>query len=303
MSLLESGLAAGVALPYRCANGSCGDCRATVVTGTVDKFRFHDYTLTESEKLAGVCLLCSSIAKTDLTIEVTEADSAEDIPLQQLRGKVCHVEYLPEILLIRFKIIRGKALRFLPGQYTTLTLPGQRPRLLPIANCPCEPGFIEFHILHSTYTADQPRRNERAVIEGPTGVFNLRRETPAQPQGNKILITTGEHFAAIKPLIELMLSNDKETACELIWIATDQAGQYHHNLCRSWSDAFDWFHYSPLPAVSSLGPHLHKQCKKNLPLTDFYISATSQECRQVTTLLTSIGVAPTSMIIDTTLHN
>ena len=49
-SILESGLSAGVALPFRCHNGSCGECRARVVSGEVETSRFHDYALTEAEK-------------------------------------------------------------------------------------------------------------------------------------------------------------------------------------------------------------------------------------------------------------
>ena len=141
-SLLESGLGSGIALPYSCANGSCGDCRAKILSGQVRKIRFHDFALTESEKLGGVCLLCANTAETDLTIEVDEATSARDIPLQSLRGKVCHIEKLPDVAIVRFKLARGRALRYIPGQYATIAAGNGMSVTLPIANCPCEPDYL-----------------------------------------------------------------------------------------------------------------------------------------------------------------
>ena len=62
-TILEAGLAAGVPLPYRCSNGSCGECKASMVEGSFTKQRFHDYVLTQAEHLRGDFLMCSCSAR------------------------------------------------------------------------------------------------------------------------------------------------------------------------------------------------------------------------------------------------
>ncbi len=298
-SLLESGLGAGIALPYSCSDGRCGDCRAKVISGNVRKTRFHDFTLSESEKIAGVCLLCSNEADSNLTIEVSEANAVDDIPQQQLRGKLCHVEQLADMVIARFKITRGKALRFLPGQYLQLTLPGTAPWLLPIANCPCEPRFLEFHIpTHHTrecHLINNISRSDRVILDGPQGVFTHR--IPAKTAENKLFIAEGQHFAAVKPLIEHVISQDNEQPCTMLWIATDQVGHYRHNLCRSWADAFDWFYYMPLANTDVLLPKISSM---DLLSTDIYISASSTRREQIAEQLVANGANREYIVIDST---
>lgn len=302
-SVLESGLSAGIALPYSCTDGRCGDCRAKIIAGELRKIRFHDFALSESEKISGVCLLCANTADSDLTIEVTEAQAVEDIPHQQLRGKLCHLDYLPGVMVARFKISRGKAFRFLPGQYAKVTLPEREPKLLPIANCPCESRYLEFHL--PTVYGDEYHavknlgRSERVIFEGPTGVFTWRDNEPLKARPNTLFITTGYSFAALKPVIEHVISNDREDPCWLIWIATEQVGQYHHNLCRSWADAFDWFSYVPIADNDCLKAELDRL---DLKSTKTYISANSAATNLSIEKLVSAGIPSDLIIVDDTVR-
>jgi len=296
-SLLESGLAAGLALPFGCANGSCGDCRATVLSGNVEKWRFHDFVPSESEKLSGVCLLCSYAALSDLTIEVSEATSVEDIPQQYLHGKLCHFEMLSNLAISRFKLSRGKALRFLPGQYAKLTTPDNQSHVLPIASCPCESNILEFHIETSQFNlAQHPLgRNDRVRIEGPIGKFTLQSDADIR---SKLLIATGTGFATLKPLIEQIISNEQDEPVTLIWVATEQIDHYRHNLCRSWADAFDWLDYHNLPIISELNTVLHSLEGDQ----SVYLSASPQDSDQIISLLQQEPVSIESITIDDTNH-
>jgi len=82
-SLLEAALRAGLALDYGCSIGNCGQCRARIVSGQVQKIRHADYALTAAEKTAGVVLMCSNTAVTDLVIEAHEAGMAKFVPAFQ----------------------------------------------------------------------------------------------------------------------------------------------------------------------------------------------------------------------------
>lgn len=314
-SLLESGLGSGVALPYNCANGSCGECRAKVLAGQVRKIRFHDFTLTESEKLGSVCLLCANTAETDLVIEVAEAKTVDDIPQQQQRAKLCHIEKLPEISIVRFKLTRGKALRFLPGQYATITHQTGASISLPIANCPCEPDYLEFHIpavnnshSNNSFSIEQLKNRERVTIEGPHGRFtideNRLRPQHANPHPKaKLFIATAEAFAAIKPLLELVISLETDIPCTLVWIASETISLYQHNLCRSWSDAFHCITYKPLTSIDTFTIAELQSWELPLPDMEIYISGPLSHSLQVSSVLAALGVAPDAITTDTTLHN
>jgi len=306
VSILESGLSSGIPpLPYGCANGSCGDCRARVLNGSVDKIRFHDYALTEAEKLAGVCLLCSYAATTDIVVEVTTASSVLDIPVQQVRGKLCYLEQLNSIWIGRFKLTRGKALRYIPGQYATLTFPNNQQCTLPVANCPCESSYLEFHIpFDAQLPIEQLKPLDRVTIDGPSGDFTLndlrQPQSPTSLSAEKpiLFVAVGIGFSAIKPLVEHVLSIEEETSCALLWVASPTVGHYYHNLCRSWSDAFDQFEFIQINKADEMINALAHQWPGQLADSDVYISTQSSECDEYLSLLITAGADLDDIIVD-----
>jgi len=65
-SLLEQGEAAGLILPYSCRGGSCGSCKAKLISGQVKQNSTDG--LSASERKQGYILLCSCSALTDVEI-------------------------------------------------------------------------------------------------------------------------------------------------------------------------------------------------------------------------------------------
>ncbi|MDH4076759.1 MAG: (2Fe-2S)-binding protein, partial [Acidimicrobiia bacterium] len=59
-SILDAALAAGVALPHQCRSGSCGSCRATLVSGATAEVTGRVQSLPQAAHRAGVRLLCST---------------------------------------------------------------------------------------------------------------------------------------------------------------------------------------------------------------------------------------------------
>ncbi|WP_163834170.1 hybrid-cluster NAD(P)-dependent oxidoreductase [Spartinivicinus ruber] len=64
--LLEQAEQAGVAIPYMCRAGICGQCKVKVITG--DYQRLADTPLSEAEKAEDIVLACSCLANSDLVI-------------------------------------------------------------------------------------------------------------------------------------------------------------------------------------------------------------------------------------------
>jgi ring-1,2-phenylacetyl-CoA epoxidase subunit PaaE len=67
-TLLETGLAAGLAMPFSCAMGGCGACRVKLVDGDVDMEEPNCLTAEERER--GYVLACVSRPCTPVTVEV-----------------------------------------------------------------------------------------------------------------------------------------------------------------------------------------------------------------------------------------
>ena len=288
-SILESGLSAGVALPFRCHNGSCGECRARVVSGEIETSGFHDYALTEAEKTSGVVLLCSHRALTPIEIEVTEATVAQDIPRQKLNTRICHKEYINDVLIVRVKILRGKALWYLAGQYASIHLPGIQPWLQPIATCPCEAGYLEFHFPSTQADVrnaiEQLQKRERIVIEGPYGEFTF--EDATLEKYHHVFIAVDDHFAVIKPMIDHIMATELEPQCTLLWVS---GNHYKHNLCRSWDDAFDWLSYHALPDIAALNESIIKVHQQSCKPLKVYLSAPHTHQSAVETQLLSTSI-------------
>ncbi len=94
-SLLQAGLKAGLKLNYGCGNGTCGLCKARVISGEVVKVMPFDYPLSEAERLQGHTLLCAhSAGSGDIVIETLEALGPREIPEQEMSVRVRGVQPL-----------------------------------------------------------------------------------------------------------------------------------------------------------------------------------------------------------------
>jgi CDP-4-dehydro-6-deoxyglucose reductase len=248
-SLLEAALRAGLSLDYGCSIGSCGKCKARVVSGQVHRTRHSDYALTAAEKNAGVVLMCCHTALGDLVIEAREAHGAADMPLQNLEARVKAVSPLgDDVRLLHLQTPRSNRLRFLAGQSVSLSLADGIRASIPLASCPCDDRNLQFHIPRRAGDAFAERvfgglkGVDSVRVEGPRGEFVLNEESH-----RALVFIAGESgFAPIKSLIEHAMALEAAESLHLVWIATGQGGHYLDNLCRSWSDALDDFSYTPL---------------------------------------------------------
>ena len=91
-SVLHAGLRAGIALPYECATGTCGTCKATLVGGTVNDgwsgAPGKKYVKAERREF----LMCQCAASEDLTLERRFTKSAQVVgALLVLRKRRCEM--------------------------------------------------------------------------------------------------------------------------------------------------------------------------------------------------------------------
>jgi CDP-4-dehydro-6-deoxyglucose reductase, E3 len=244
-TLLEAALRAGVSLNYGCSNGNCGECRARLLSGEIKKVHAHDYVLSQTEKDAGVFLLCCCAAVNDVVIEAGVA-GAQDIQVQLLDARVKSMEvFNPQVAALHLLVPRSQRLRFLAGQSVRLSALGATGQYA-IASCPCEERHIEIQIARKPDDAFSEllfgglKVNDNIEVEGPYGEFVLE-DVSTRPI---IFLAFGAGFAPIKSLIQHAMSLDLAEAMDLHWLA-DGSGHYQNNLCRAWADALDNFSYLP----------------------------------------------------------
>jgi len=247
-TILEAGLRAGIALPYGCSNGTCGDCKCRVVSGDVARVRPHDYVIPSLERQQGYVLTCCYSAVGDIAIEVPVWE-AGDIPEQTIMTKVRATEQLgPDRFALHLLTSRAERLRYMAGQFLEIEIDGMS-RQMPAASCPCEERRIEVHVLCDQDDAFDARirgglkTGETIQVRGPFGTFVLD-DTSSRPV---LLLAAGSGFSPIKSVLQHALSLDHAPEITLYRIAGGD-GFYQENLVKSYAAALDQFRYLPCGA-------------------------------------------------------
>ncbi len=244
-SILDAALHTGLSLDYGCSNGNCGRCRARLISGKVEQTTHFDYRFSEADKNNGSLLLCAFTAVGEVEIEVAEGSAIQQ---QHISAKVKRLAPLSDgVLLLHLQTPRTQRLRFLAGQNATLDLGNDISSEYPIASCPCDDRNIQFHIRSEPEDEFAQRLMTRksgdpVELTGPFGDFTLIG-TGDRPI---VFLAYNTGFAPLKSLIEHAMQLELRQELRLYWLADREAGQYMHNLVRSWTDAFDSFFYVPL---------------------------------------------------------
>jgi toluene monooxygenase electron transfer component len=179
-TLLAAGLAAGHRLPYECSSGSCGKCRARLVSGEVESRWPEAPGLSGRDRARGRILCCQSEPRGDCSLEV-ELDPPGPEPRS---GR--HAVRVTEILPLTHDTIRivcapAEPFVFLPGQYALFVIPGERGRrAFSMSDRPRPDGRIDFVVrakpggAATRFLFEKLRVGDRVDLEGPYGRAFLR---------------------------------------------------------------------------------------------------------------------------------
>lgn len=304
-TLLHAGLRSGMQLRYGCTDGSCGRCRAKVISGEAKRVRGYPECLSEDELAAGYVTLCAHTAMTDVLLQVDEVTRPEEIEAQSLPATLRRVDDLGQGMIgLVVNPVEPHRLQFLSGQSARIRI-GDVAASYPIASCPCDETQIEFHI----NTADDNPLAARVAaglddvetleLEGPRGDFVLNPESVH----SLVFIAWDREFASIKSLIEQALALDVAEQIYIYWVTTDGGKPYLHNLCRAWQDAIDNVNYMRLeadPAVygertrEMIGDTLAELAGQhyNVKVFDFYIGGPETVTEASRKYLIARGVPP-----------
>ena len=122
--ILHAGLRSGLGLPYECATGTCGTCKARLVSGRVEsdwaEAPGRSYLKAEAE-----LLMCQSVAREDCALEVSVLKAREaDAPLPAALDGVLRGWRRLTHDVAAFAVELEQPLDFQAGQFALITVPG-----------------------------------------------------------------------------------------------------------------------------------------------------------------------------------
>eukprot|EP00887_Chlorella_sp_A99_P007799 scaffold20.g7799.t1 len=91
--ILDSGMEAGLELPFTCRGGICGACVVRVTEGACDQSDVTDlsFTLSEEELADGMTLICMARPLTDRVVMETQSDWGYGLGVTEWKGATGHI--------------------------------------------------------------------------------------------------------------------------------------------------------------------------------------------------------------------
>ncbi len=197
-TILRAGLAAGFAMPYECASGSCSSCKGKLIAGKVEHIWADATGLSERDRRKGDRILCcQALPQGDCSVQVRlgEVEGVREEPAPAPFSAT--VETLERLVagVIAFSCRPAQPVPFLPGQFVLLQVPGGQRRAFSMANTEAEtlafivkekPGGHASHYLFEGLAT-----GDTVHLEGPYGRAYLR--TP--PEREIVCVAGGSGLA------------------------------------------------------------------------------------------------------------
>lgn len=231
-NLLKSALDAGMPWPYSCRVGSCGTCRARLISGKIKPLIDFSYVLDKEDLDAGMILACQTQLRSDIEVEIElEADALVTATAAEVSGVISSCRYLThDIVELRLKLEEPLP-EYLAGQYVELQVPGitKEPRNFSFARAPQNEDrqSVTFFLRQvpggvlTTWLFADDRSGTPVSIKGPFGSFYLR-----EADAPILCVAGGSGLAPIKALLEQVAKSGFHRDVTLLFGARTQADLY-----------------------------------------------------------------------------
>ncbi|MEE9445508.1 MAG: CDP-6-deoxy-delta-3,4-glucoseen reductase [Cocleimonas sp.] len=247
--ILEAALRQGVNFPYGCRSGSCGTCLGSVVSGQLEYPEGLPITLMEHEVEEGKAIFCTSVAKSDMVIDVKEVRSVSPIDIKLMPARVSSLKKLSSnVMQMKLSLPAAERLKFRAGQYIEFILSDKTRRAFSLANTPSEDQELELHLRlveggkFTEHVFNQMKEKAIVRIEGPFGSFAIA-ETSNRPL---ILMAGGTGFAPIKSMVEQLIEQGDTRLVHVYWGAQTKADLYLNEVAQAWDDSHLTINYQPV---------------------------------------------------------
>jgi len=254
-TLLDAGLREGIALPFDCRNGGCGECKATLRSGTVEFGAYQPGVLSAAERAAGKVLTCVCTAREDVELEYVPASAPGAVAPRAWGATVEAMQRLaPDVMQVILKLEGGERIAFYAGQYINILLDDGAKRSFSFATAPSVNDRIELHIRripggrYTTQVFERMRPGDRVRFEGPAGSFFLREDSD-KPM---IFVAGSTGFAPVKSMLEYAFSRGLKRRMILYWGVRRPSDLYLRELPEKW--AREHPNFSFVPVISEPAP-------------------------------------------------
>lgn len=122
--VLYAGLRAGVDLPYECATGTCGTCKARLVSGRLRDAWPQAPGRKFTKPEAGEFLMCQCVAESDVTLQVPKFINSMDSGSPDARSGIVREPRMLTHDVISFDFELERPCDFDAGQFMVLAAPG-----------------------------------------------------------------------------------------------------------------------------------------------------------------------------------
>lgn len=227
-TILEAALRQKIWLPHACRGGTCGSCRATVVTGAV-AYDAAAPAWTQQGASHVQAFLCCAKPLGDVTLDVAELAARPTATWFRRPARVTQIACAPpDVAIVTLQPPPTATIKFRPGQYICVV--GQDGRLHPfsIANAPRRDGSLDLHVgrvaggRFTRYVHEQLRLGDILRFEGPFGEFGF----PAAIERPAILLAGGTGIAPIKAMLESLSLTANRPELHLYWGSRHRQGLY-----------------------------------------------------------------------------
>jgi len=214
-SLLLAALNQGIALPYNCRVGGCGECKCRLVSGKVKELTDKSYLLSAQELKQNYILACQSLPRSDVVIEVALRQGQINHPIVETPARITALKPLTHDIL-HVQMETEHPLSYTAGQYAEILVPdtaassaGQgRSYSFATAHDPARPHAVDFFIrkvaqgAFTEWLFAKAELGKWLKLRGPYGDFCMR------PGASPIVcIAGGSGLAPVKALLEQALKD------------------------------------------------------------------------------------------------
>jgi toluene monooxygenase electron transfer component len=210
-TILYAGLRQGFALPYECATGTCGTCRARVTAGEIDVRWREAPGGGRLKREKGDILMCQTFARSECTLQVPFDIAVTDQSWpQRCRGVIRNIRKLTRDV-VQFELHLSTSITFEAGQFVVLEAAQfSGGRAYSIVNFAVAVDRIELLLkrkatgMFSDWLFDESTRDREVQVFGPLGRAVFRTHECK----NILCIAGGSGIAGMMSILECAASVD-----------------------------------------------------------------------------------------------
>ena len=304
-TILKAARRAGIQLSSDCEVGDCQTCRATCLAGGVAYDELATISLTQAEVDGGEILPCVAMAAGDLEIRLPY-ERSRLITAKRFSIKVEEIRRLSaSVVGLVGRTVGPAALKFLPGQYANLQVPGtSESRSYSMANAPGE-GRLEFHVrlleggVMSQYLAERAAPGDVIQCVGPQGTFYLRGGARRM-----LMVAGGTGIAPMASMLRQMIAAREPRPVTLCFGVTEATDLFLVEELSQMAKSFPQFELRTAVVKGPSNPDVHTGFVTDLIGTesladaDVYLCGPPVMTDRAREIASQLGAAPASIFSE-----